>query len=347
MAKVQVLEAKKVENNGIEPITQGEYSVFTKIPGKEFVVLQLTDLHFGRGLLSVNTDKLARNAVITLVERVKPDLIIITGDNVYPVPIFSGTCDNMRSSKYVGELMESFGIPWTMTFGNHDTEPFAYKTRQQLFDYYSSLPHCLLRESDREVFGTGNHIIKLNSQENKTIMAFVMLDSNMYLGKSFFSTFDNIHDDQIDWYQRKIKEISGEGELVPSLAFFHMPLVEYRDAWEKLKMGNTDEVTYHCGTIAEKNDHVGFSRRKEGHFFERMREFGSLKGCFCGHDHLNNLSVTYKGIRLTYGMAIDFLAYVGIKKKYTNRGATKIIINDKGEFDVKLVPLTTPVEIYK
>lgn len=346
MAKIEKLTAKKVENGGLKPQFKDGYSVFKMPQDRKFKILQLTDLHFGRGILSIKADKLARNAVITLVERVKPDLIIITGDNIYPLPMFSGTINNMRESKYVGKLIESFGIPWTMTFGNHDTEPFATHSREDLLKYYSSLDNCLLTDGAPGVFGTGNHIIKLENDDGGLNTALVMLDSNMYLKKSFFSTFDNVHDDQIEWYKDEIRKMSGDGDIVKSLAFMHMPCVEYRDAWEKLKMGRTDEVTYHCGTIAEKNDHVGFSRRKEGHFFEEMVKFGSCKGIFCGHDHLNNISMTYKGIRLTYGMAIDYLAYVGIKKKYTNRGGTVIEIDGDGNFTVALEPLETPVERY-
>ncbi len=343
---IKKLVAKKVENSGLKAEFIDGYSTFTKVKGQDFKVLQLTDLHFGRGIFTIGKDKLAHNAVVTLVERVKPDFIVITGDNAYPIPIFSGTINNMRESKYVGSLMDTLGIPWTMTFGNHDTEPFATHTREDLLRYYSSLDSCLLCDGAPGVFGTGNHVVKLNNADGSINTAFVMLDSNMYLGKTFFSTFDNIHDDQIEWYKEEMKKI-GNGAIPKSLAFFHMPVVEYRDAWEKLKTGHTDEVTYHCGTIAEKNDHVGFSRRKEGHFFEEMVKFGSCKGMFCGHDHLNNISMTYKGIRLTYGMAIDYLAYPGIKKKYTNRGGTLITIDDDGNFDVSLVPLTTPVEIYE
>ncbi len=353
MAKIEVLEAKKVINNGLIPTKNGDYSVFEKAKGRDFRILQLTDLHFGRDFKTKKKDKLAHNAVVTLVERTKPDLIIITGDNVYPMPIVGGTLNNLKASKYVGQLMESFEIPWTMTFGNHDYEPICRHTKDELLSYYASLPHCLLKNSDlavqNKVFGVGNHIINIENEAKKVLMSLVMIDSNMYIGKTFFSTFDTIHDDQIQWYKDSITDISKNGATskVPSLAFFHIPVKEYQEAWGKLKMGKLDEVTYHCGTINEINDHVGFARRKEGHFFEEMVKFGSCKGMFCGHDHLNNISMTYKGIRLTYGMAIDFLAYIKIKKKYTNRGATLITIDDEAKFNVELVPLTTAIEIYE
>lgn len=342
MAKVVKMQAKKVENEGIVPQLIDGYSVFTKQKDKDFVILQLTDLHFGRGFLSVKKDKLAHNAVVTLVNRVKPDLIILTGDNIYPIALFSGTNNNLRQTKYVGELFDSFGIPWTTTFGNHEREPFSKCSREELGEYYTTFKHCLFG-SEKGIAGVGNHIIKVNNADGTVNNALVMLDSNMYLGSHFFTGFDNIHDDQIEWYKKEIAKMSGEN-IVPSLAFFHMPPKEMRDGWEKVKLGQDKEAVYHLGNIAEINDYVGYSRKKEGRFFEEMLKFGSCKGMFFGHDHLSTLSITYKGIRLTYGMSIDFLAYRKIAKKYTQRGGTVIKIKDDGSFTVELSPLTTAVK---
>jgi hypothetical protein len=58
-----------------------------------------------------------------------------------------------------------------------------------------------------------------------------------------------------------------------------------------------------------------------------------------GHDHLNTLSITYQGIRLTYGMSIDYIAYVPTLKWKTQRGGTIIEINNDGSFDVTPLPL--------
>jgi len=348
MRGVTVLQARKVENANLKPKKVGETAhSFTKRPNEDFRVLQLTDLHIGNGLLSRKSDSLAKNAIITLVERVKPDLIVITGDLVYPLPMFAGSIDNLKQSKVVGQLFETFGIPWTLTFGNHDSETFSKCDKTELLHYYQSLPNCLLRNDDNSISGVGNHYILINNENGSINTALFMVDSNMYLKKSFFSSFDNIHDDQIEWYKAKVKELSGERDIIRSLAFCHMPMIEYRDAWERLKRGKLDEVTYHLGTVGEINDHFGYSKNKEGHFFEEMVNLGSCKGIFCGHDHLNNISMTYKGIRLTYGMSIDFLAYPKITSKYTQRGGTVISIKDDGSFEVNLEPLTYLVENYK
>ena len=73
--------------------------------------------------------------------------------------------------------------------------------------------------------------------------------------------------------------------------------------------------------------------------FDKILELGITKGIFCGHDHYNNFSVLYKrdgdsrGIRLTYGMSIDYLAYAGIYKEHSQRGTTVITINSDGVFE--------------
>ena len=63
--------------------------------------------------------------------------------------------------------------------------------------------------------------------------------------------------------------------------------------------------------------------------FETMQELGSTDSTFCGHDHYNNFSLNYKGINLTYGYSIDYLAYVGIYKQGTQRGCTIFGTTDK------------------
>lgn len=50
--------------------------------------------------------------------------------------------------------------------------------------------------------------------------------------------------------------------------------------------------------------------------------------------------MTYKGIRLTYGMSIDYNAYKDIDKRFTQRGGTLIDIYDDGTFEISLLPLT-------
>ncbi|MEG1646328.1 MAG: metallophosphoesterase [Clostridia bacterium] len=332
---IEILKPKKIVNQGIKPQLVDGYYTFTKTE-KDFKILQLTDIHIGAGFMSHESDKLAINAIIRVVEDVKPDFIILTGDNVYPVPIHSGAINNKKESKLIGELFEGFGVPWTLVFGNHDTEPFAMHSKQEIAEYYESLPNCIFTKGAKGISGVGNNVIKINNPDGSLDIALMLIDSNMYVTKSFFSGFDNIHDDQIAWYKNEIAKLSqNKNQVAPSLAFFHIPVNEFKEAWRKyVRAPKESGVVYHFGEVGEKNDYFGVPKIA-GNFFEEMVKLGSTKGMFCGHDHLNNVSITYKGIRLTYGLSIDFLAYRKIKKWKTQRGGTVISIKDNAQFDIK------------
>ena len=74
--------------------------------------------------------------------------------------------------------------------------------------------------------------------------------------------------------------------------------------------------------------------------FERARELG-CEAMFCGHDHYNNMSLEYEGVRLTYGMSIDYLAMPGIEKDTAQRGAELITVSPDGSWELHQIPLTS------
>ena len=67
-----------------------------------------------------------------------------------------------------------------------------------------------------------------------------------------------------------------------------------------------------------------------------MLELGSTKGVFCGHDHVNNAIVKYKGINLVYGMSIDYLAYPNLFSEGAQRGCTVIDLDREGGVEISL-----------
>ncbi len=313
-------------------------TVITKEANKPFRILQLTDIHIGGGSFSRKKDKLALAAVEKIVRAANADFVAVTGDVCYPLFPWSGTFNNMKGTRKFAELMKKLDVEWTPVFGNHDTESFAFYDKQHLAKYYMSQPKCHFQKGEEGLTGLGNYCIRLDNPDGSLNTALMFLDSNAYLTKSFFSGFDVIHDDQIDWYKRAIAELGKDGEIPRSLAFFHIPPKEFKEGWEKCYTGS-DEAQYHLGFVQEKDNYFGYPKTKEGKFFGEMVKLGSCKGMFMGHDHLNTLSITYRGIRLTYGMSIDYLAYSGIKKKHTQRGGTLIDVYDDGSFDVSLLPL--------
>ena len=315
-------------------------AVIYKDAGKPLRILQLTDIHLGCGPFCRRNDKLALEAVEKIIDAAKADFCVLTGDLCYPFMTLGGSHNNLKPFRIISEIFERKKLPWCMVFGNHDTESFAKYKKEQLGDYLEAQPNCYFAKGDPTITGVGNYCIPLRDEDGKLIYALMFVDSNAYVTNNFFSGFDIIHQDQVDWYKATIKAMEKEeGAKVKSLAFYHIPPKEIKTAWEHVYKGEKEAATYHLGFVQEKDNYFGYPKTLEGTFFREMVELGSCKGMFFGHDHLNTLSVTYQGIRLTYGMSIDYFAYPHMFEKHTQRGGTLIDIADDGSFEISLLPL--------
>ena len=316
---------------------------------REFKVMHITDIHIGGGFLSKGVDEKALNAIAIMVTREKPDLVIATGDIAFPVPYRAGTFNNYSGAKAFANLMESLGVYWDVTFGNHDSEAYSYFDREKMAEFYEreEYEHCLFQAGPEDVDGYGNHVIEVKNSKGVITQAMVLIDSQAYIKdniiESIKGTYDNIHPNQVEWYESEIKrmtaeneKITGKSETVKTLAFFHIPLVEMADAWNEFvenDFKDTENVKYIEGIIAEQGRRIycGFG---EDDLFEKMLELGSTKAMFNGHDHINSTTVEYKGIQFSYGYSIDYFAYSDLKKQGSQRGCTMITCKPDGTFAI-------------
>lgn len=325
---------------------------------RDLKVLHLTDIHIGGGWLSAKQDKMALNAVASMITAEKPDLVIVTGDIVYPVPYESAALNNLPPHKVFATLMETLGVYWIPTFGNHDTEFYSFYTRTEISEYYSNenLKYCLYKAGDENIDGYGNSVINVKNSDGIITQSIFTIDSNAYTGTGLIDIikmdYDNIHENQIAWYKKTVEKnteynnnlissMENKDELLikygklNTLLFFHIPIAEYRDAWFEYVENDykdTENVKLIYGTAGEE-DRIVYNSNIPDQLFETMQELGGRHGTFCGHDHLNNFSIEYKGIRLTYGFSIDYLAYSGISKLGSQRGCTVITVKPDGTFD--------------
>lgn len=321
---------------------------------RDFKVVQLTDVHIGGGFMSLKKDSMALNAVAAMIKAEEPDLVIATGDVSYPVPFQAGTFDNLASAKVFAALMEKLGVYWTLGFGNHDTEAYSYHNRADISEFYSSeeFEYCLFSAGPEDVDGYGNQIINVKNSDGIVTQSVFVFDSHSYIDGDVLGImwkYDNIHENQVVWYEESLNKINARNaeiakekdldipETVKSAAFFHIPLTEQKDAWYEFAdngFADTENVKLIYGTAGEGKKVVYPGVGEDG-LFEKMLELGSTQAVFCGHDHYNNFSLEYKGIRLTYGMSIDYLAYPGIYKEGSQRGCTVITFSPDGSFDCK------------
>lgn len=336
---------KQVEyDNQLKPEIDEKDGYYTFVTDNDFKVVQLTDVHIGAGYLSTKKDAMAINAVEAMIRTEKPDLVVITGDIGYPVPFQAGTFNNKNAAKIFASLMEQMGVYWAPAFGNHDTEAYSYYTREDIAKVYSdkeAYPHCLFQEGPNDIFGVGNYFVNVKNSKNEIIRSYIMVDSNAYLDDDKLGIlwhYDAIHEDQVKWYESQIKLLTEENNgIVPkSFMFYHIPIAEMKTAYDEYKdndFKNTENAQYLFGKDGEKDAVVYASDLNYG-MFDKVLELGSTQGMFFGHDHLNNFSMMYKGIQMTYGYSIDYLAYSGISKFGTQRGCTIIMANQDGSYSI-------------
>ena len=289
-----------------------------------FKILQITDVHI---LNDEKKDAKAFKTITAMVETTNPDMIMFTGD-------LTSVKENFTAFKTCCEYLESFNIPWAFVFGNHegldipyepdevvDTEKIA--DRQTLSDYLESLPNCIYEAGDENVDGMGNYYYNVKNDNGEVISSLIMMDSHSYDEEN--SGYDHFHNNQIEWYENTVKSIAkdvngDENKVVPSLAFFHVPMQEYMTAYDEAK--GTDNKLWGFRFPNEDG-----TPAIDDNMFEKMVELGSTKGCFAGHDHMNNYSVDYQGIRLTYGLSCDHNIYL-----VPLRGGVLINVKNDGSF---------------
>ena len=319
----------------------------TKGPG-DFKILQLTDIHLGGGVLSYDKDLKALKACYALLQATQPDLVVVTGDLSYPVGLSSFSFNNTAPVQQFATFMRLLGVPWAFTYGNHDTESYAATSKSDLNTLYKSLSYktsktLLYPYVQPDIWGRNNQLIEVRNPDGTLNQGLFLIDSNAYTGEGL-NKYDYIHDDQVAWYKEQVLRMNAEaGRIVPSLVFFHIPLQEYKTAYD-LYMQGSSEVTWYFGANEEKSKNKVCCSEYPSSLFDVARELGSTTGFFCGHDHYNNMSLEYQGLRLTYGMSIDYLVEPGIARDTKQRGATLITLHEDGTEDIVQVPLDSIID---
>ncbi len=349
-----------VDYSGVDrvvPEVDPETGYYTFTTDRDLKIMMLTDIHLGGGFWSREKDRKTVYEIITMLQKEKPDLVILDGDNTFavPGPVYNGggTLNNYMAARDVISIFNHEGVYFSTVFGNHDTEVFDYTGRQKLGELYmkDKFQYCIFDQNytdGGDLPSVTNQIIVVKNTKGDITKALLLVDSNAYVDNSIQAVldwnYDIIRDDTVDWAASSIKAL-GSPETV---AFFHIPTSEFRIAYEELDANgwkDTKDTKYISGVWDELIDGTTGSRIWHGgitqevpladidKFFETLGPDGMkvLEACYCGHDHVNNAWVNYKGVDLLYGYSIDNLAYSDINYSGLQRGATIITIAADGK----------------
>ncbi|NEN85275.1 metallophosphoesterase family protein [Paenibacillus elgii] len=256
---------------------------------RTFTIVQFTDVHMKSG---GDADRRTLELMEHILEAEQPDLVYFTGD-----VIEDKECDDplSRFDRAVS-VVEKRRIPWAVVFGNHDTEMKI--TRQQLMDKVSGYEYALAVSGPSDIAGEGNYVLEVQDATGRPAALLYGFDSGCMSTLPHVQGYGWIGRDQIDWFVRQSAAYTSDngGTPLPALAFFHIPLPEYAEVWER-------EVCH-----GHKYENVCCPKINTG-LFAALVEMGDVMGTFAGHDHVNDYSGTLHGVRLCYGRATGYNTY--------------------------------------
>ena len=295
----------------------------------KFRILHLTDIHDVEPEMDddedrsipENRDKETINVIETLVEKTKPDLVVFGGDNI------SGyweefTYDLVRSTiQKITKPIRDRNIPLCVVFGNHDGEE-GFHTEFQMMQYME-YANCRSNLNDADVYGCGNCCVTIKgSKSDKDAFAIWLIDSNDYQPNMTGEFgYDCVHDDQLEWYEKKADELreANDGKPLPAILFQHMPVQQMLDGFEDVT--ESDDYTFERdgnyykfgheiieGRIREKPcpPCMDYNHRKQ---FESWKEKGDVIAAFFGHDHVNDFHIETDGIHLYQTLGAGYFTY--------------------------------------
>ena len=258
-----------------------------------FKILQLADLHLSTGLgvcrdpvpaelipgHPCEADPRTLEYVERLLDEEKPDLVILSGDQVNGETSKDAQTAIFKSVK----LLADRKIPYAAIFGNHDDE--GDLNRSELMAIYEDLPYSLSSAGPEDIDGVGNYIVEVlgNGKTSNSALTLYLLDTHSYSpDERQFRGYDWIKPNQIRWFQNEARALKRKHQAYThrhmNMAFIHIPLPEYRDS-----------NNYFRGSWPETPTAPGFNTG----FKDALEEEGILF-VSCGHDHANDYCMLNK-----------------------------------------------------
>lgn len=293
------------------------------------------------------------------VERTEPDLIIMTGDNVW------GTFDDNGSAlTALINVLDSFDIPWAAVYGNHDNESEKGAIWQNQQYQFSENGLFLRGVTD----GNGNYTIGIK-QGGEVKRVFFMMDTNLCSGAhnpatNYVTTTMGFTNDQVDWFKRTSGAILDADETVKVSMGYHVPNYAFTLAAKQYDEYLTDTYYYTLGldvpakdgdfgtNLAMGNNNAGSVidyandavKTYGGETLVEIYKNANVDSVFVGHQHEKSLSIVYEGIRWTYGLKTGIYDMTNRE----NMGGTLITIDDESNaLSVKHVYYDEDYQAYK
>lgn len=283
----------------------------------KFKILQITDVH---GICKKTHD--TTRLIEGILDQEKPDLVVFTGDQIkgYGLSYLHG--DKMKKIEQAidnyTEPVDRRGIPFAVTFGNHDPQVGLPDTEQ--IKMYRAFKNCIVPEEEYS-YGPGTFSFPIyGSSGEKPALNIYMIDSG---GNAPEGGYQAVEPEKIAWYKSIRDKLHDKwGGYIPSFIFQHIPVPEIYNLYDRVNKKHPLAIKAfrtHKGEYYKLKD--AFSKGdiklyepsaipdKNTGEFDAVKEKGDVFAMIFGHDHQNNFVGTYEGIDMGYGPSCGFNEY--------------------------------------
>lgn len=244
-------------------------------PSRPFRILQLTDFHTDA---SEEATQRTFVAVEQMVAATCPDLLMVTGDlwcsddrpDLAPVMM-------NRDLAFLGDL----DVPWCFTWGNHDYCTSLAEGQRRI----ARTPGAVWAVGN----GHGGYRVSLVAEGDPCPRWEIYVANS---GEGWQLPRD------LDWIVEDARALRSErGMDIPAVAFFHIPLGAYQVAMDEGRAVGVALETVLCS-----GDEANLGA-------QWIKDAGSIRACFCGHNHRNDFSFEDGGITFAFGRSTGYGGY--------------------------------------
>ena len=140
-------------------------------------------------------DSRVKSFIRRAVVDARPDLIALTGDNIYGPDVASGQT-NVAIAEFM-DIFEQLGIPVAIVFGNHDDDGNIAKEQQM--QMYSSYSVNISYDEGSSMAGCGTYNVPIygSSDRSKVKFNLWMFDTGSSINSALSSKYDYMRADQL------------------------------------------------------------------------------------------------------------------------------------------------------
>ncbi len=274
-----------------------------------FRILNFSDIQDDETL-----DSRVKSFIRRAVVDARPDLIALTGDNIYG-PDASGTSNTRTAIAEFMTFFQQLGVPVAIVFGNHDDDDNGV-TKEEQMQMYSSYSVNISYDEGSSMAGCGTYNVPIygSSDRSKVKFNLWMFDTGSSINSALSSKYDYMRADQLQWYVSKSNELkaSNGGVPVPSIAFQHIIVNDIYDALREVSSGGVSyngkryvlPDTAAPGSVL--GEHPCPSDNENETEFSVLKQQGDVIAIVSGHDHKNMFVVPHQGIDLINSPAAGF-----------------------------------------